>query len=350
MQGISVIICCHNGAVRLPTALAHLMTQESVPAPWEVLLVDNGSTDSTTKVARSCWRNGPAPLRIVSESRLGLCYARERGLVEARYDFLGFVDDDNWVSRDWVRTAYEILTTDSNLGAVGSIRPPASDLCPPSWFDDFHSTYAVLTEHDLRKIRQPPDHLPGAGLCVRKAAWEGLVQNGYHPQLSGRKGKKLQGGEDAELTMAIRLSGWNLRFDRRLSLQHFMATERLRWTYLRKLLRNYGASQVLLDAYTKHSLSLQSGFQRWLSDRWWYQFGRTLARVASRPRAVMAALLSAGEGQTEVAEIETQFGRALGLLRSNKRYSALRRDVRNASWRTPSDHFGQIPMAVRSRH
>jgi glycosyltransferase involved in cell wall biosynthesis len=333
MQGFSVIICCHNGAARLPTTLAHLMAQEPPMTPWELLLVDNGSTDGTSAVARSCWQNGPAPLRVIDESRPGVRYARERGLTEAKYEFLGFVDDDNWVAQDWVRAAYELISSDSSLGAVGSIRTPACEVSPPAWFANFHSRYAVLTDHDFEQIRGPLDYLPTAGLCVRKAAWKKLVQNGFRPKLTGSVGKKLQGGEDMELTRALRLSGWRLRIDQRLRLQHFMPSHRLQWTYLRKLQRSYGASDVVLDAYSRHSLSLGPGFRRWLSDRWWYQFGKSMSRIASRPSAVTAALLCTGEGRNEIIEIEQQFGRALGLLQNSYQYSELRREIRDAVWR-----------------
>jgi len=185
---------------------------------------------------------------------------------------------------------------------------------PPAWFDDFHSFYAVLTEEDLEHMQNPLTYLPTAGLCVRKAAWDRLIQNGFRFQLTGRLGKKLQGGEDTELTLALHLSGWKLLVDPRLRLQHFMPSPRLRWTYLRRLLRGYAASHVTLDAYTEYGLSLRPGFRRWLSERWWYQFGKSLGQIASRPHAVMAALSSCAEGRSEVIKIEQQFGRALGLL------------------------------------
>jgi glycosyltransferase involved in cell wall biosynthesis len=338
MQGFSVIICCHNGATRLPTTLAHLMVQEPPMTPWEVVLINNRSTDGTAEVARSCWQNGPAPLSIIDEPRLGMRYARERGLAEAKYAFLGYVDDDNWVARDWVRAACDVFSSNSNLGAVGSIRTPACEASPPAWFANCHSLCAVLTDRDLEQIQEPLEYLPGAGLCVRKTAWEKLIQNGFRSQLTGSIGKKLQGGEDVELTRALRLSGWKLRIDQRLRLQHFMPSHRLQWTYLRRLQRNYGASDVVLDAYSQHSLSLGPGFRRWLSDRWWYQFGKSVRRIASRPSAVTAALLSTGEGRDEILEIEQQVGRILGLLQNSKRYRELRRDIRDAVWRDRLDY------------
>ena len=306
IQGFSVIICCHNGATRLPKTLAHLMVQEPPMVPWEVLLIDNASTDRSA-AASSCWQNGSAPLRVIDESRPGVRYARERGLAEAKYEFLGFVDDDNWVARDWVRAAYDIISSDPMSGCRWQHSNTCVRSLPPAWFEKFHPIYAVLTDRNLEQIQRPIQDLPTSGLCVCKAAWEKLIQDGFRFQLTGRLGKKLLGGEDAELTMALRLSGWKLRIDQRLRLQHFMPSHRLRWMYLRRLQRGYAASHVLLDAYSAHSLSLRPGFRRWLSERWWYQFGNSLRRMASQPNAVMAAFFSKGEGRNEIIEIEQQF-------------------------------------------
>ena len=330
--GLSVVICCHNGASRLPVTLAHLKQQEPPVAPWEVLLIDNASTDGTAAIARSCWQDGPAPLRIINEPRLGVQYARERGFIEARYRYLGFVDDDNWVARDWVRTAYDIISSDPGLGAVGSICVAACEKSPPEWFDNFHSSYAILNDRDLEQMVAPPEYLPAAGLCVSRQAWDQLIQDGFQFQLISRTGKTLRCGEDTELTMALRLSGWKLRVDPRLRLQHFMPLQRLDWMYLRRLQRGYSASWTLLDAYSKHSLSSNPGLKQWLSERWWYQLDRQLVELIRRPRAVFAALLSRGEGRHDVIEVEKLCGRILALLSSRRQYTKCRRTVKSAPW------------------
>ncbi|HVB80541.1 MAG TPA: hypothetical protein VNE82_11440 [Candidatus Binataceae bacterium] len=97
--------------------------------------------------------------------------------------------------------------------------------------------------------------------------------------------------------------------------------------------RSYSALDVLLDAYSQHSLSLEPGFRRWLSDRWWYQLGKIVRRIASRPTALTAALLFAGEGRDDILEIEQQLGRALGLLQFSKHYGEFRQEIRDAVWR-----------------
>ena len=90
------MICSHKGAPRLSATLGHLAVQ-GAPAGlgWEVLVIDNASTNDTAAVARGAWPSAaPAPLRIVVEPRLGLGHARARGLTEARYEVVSFVDDD----------------------------------------------------------------------------------------------------------------------------------------------------------------------------------------------------------------------------------------------------------------
>src|SRR5437773_6033620 len=114
--GVCVVICCHNGGKRLARTLAHLADQVVPPEiAWEVIVVDNASTDGTADVAAACWSNC-VPLRIISEPRLGLTYARERGFREAKYEFISFVDDDNWVSPEWVRTVFRLMCDHPDVG------------------------------------------------------------------------------------------------------------------------------------------------------------------------------------------------------------------------------------------
>jgi glycosyltransferase involved in cell wall biosynthesis len=332
-QGLSVILCTHNGERRLKKALSHLKAQVPAGTPWEVLLVDNASTDHTSNVALSCWKDGPVQLRITREAKLGLQCARERGLKEAQYDFVGFVDDDNWVASDWVRIASETLANDSSLGALGSICEPVFEEPEPKWFSQHHSIYAILTDFDLQQLNMPPQYLNGAGLCIRKQAWTQLIRGGFRSLMTDRVGARLSGGGDNELTQAIRLAGWKIQVEPRLRLQHFMPGQRLRWEYLRRLQRGYAESHALLDAYSRENFSMRLRFKRRLGELWWCQVARSFLQLASHPKAVFATITSAGEGRLDVIEVERAFGRMLGMLRLRKQYAALRRKVRYAPWR-----------------
>lgn len=332
MQGLSVILCTHNGEQRLPATLSHLQEQIPPLCPWEVLLIDNCSIDNTADVVRSFWNHDQVPLRVVCEPRLGLQSARVRGLTEARYDLLGFVDDDNWVANDWVRIATESFARDSSLGALGSICEPVFETAEPNWFKAFHSIYAVVDDEDIAATAGRVRYLHGAGLCVRKQAWKDLISKGFRCLMLDRVGGQLSAGGDIELTTAIHLSGWNIRIEPRLRLRHFMPTQRLDWRYLRKLHRGYECSQVLLDAYSAHNLALGSCPRNRISQAWWYQATRCFLRLARHPSAGLLALLSSGEGRAEVIEVEKLAGRLQGLIRYRQQYGSARRFVQNAPW------------------
>src|SRR5215216_2743758 len=112
-HGVSIVICCHNGAARLLETVKHIALQV-VPhhIPWEFLLIDNASTDGSAVVAQSVWKqyDTSAEFRIVHEPVLGLSHARARGFREAQYEFVLLCDDDNWLNKNYVATAYEIMS------------------------------------------------------------------------------------------------------------------------------------------------------------------------------------------------------------------------------------------------
>jgi cellulose synthase/poly-beta-1,6-N-acetylglucosamine synthase-like glycosyltransferase len=340
-QGVTVIVCSHNGASRLPQTLSHLKLQKSLRVPWEVLLIDSASTDNTAKIALSCWEDSRVPLRVVQESKPGFQRARERGLKEAQYEFLAFVDDDNWLAPDWIQTANAILASDPSIGALGSVSEPSFEVLEPEWFRDFHSVYAILTDSDLENSESSSEYLHGAGICIRRRAWTQLLQGGFHSLLTDRVGGRLSGSGDKELTLAIRLSGWSIRVDPRLRLKHFIPADRLRWAHLRRLQRGQGASQALLDSYSAYNLSMNLGFVPRLGQLWWCQAGRSLFRMMRRPRVLLDALTSNAENQREVIEIEQLFGRLLGMVQLRRKYGWSRRHVRYAPWRLrrPEEYF-----------
>jgi glycosyltransferase involved in cell wall biosynthesis len=132
--GVSVAICCHNGGDRLPETLACLEEQCASGVEWEVLIIDNASTDHIGEIAQQSWPEDAAtPMRIVREPQLGISFARQKALREARYEIVSFVDDDNHVASDWVAVASEVMSADHELGALGS-NLAASAVAFPEWF------------------------------------------------------------------------------------------------------------------------------------------------------------------------------------------------------------------------
>jgi len=114
---------------------------------WEVLIIDNASTDETAAVATSCWPAGaPAPLRVVPEPEPGLTHARHRGFGEASFEFISFIDDDNWICADWVETVFEVMTGHPDVGVCGSVNEPVCEGTPPWWFERFKTVLAITAD------------------------------------------------------------------------------------------------------------------------------------------------------------------------------------------------------------
>ncbi|MBV8358460.1 MAG: glycosyltransferase family 2 protein [Deltaproteobacteria bacterium] len=333
--GVSVVICSHNGEKVLPATLAHLKNQHCIKGlKWEVLLIDNASSDNTALVARQCWSDdGPAPMRVVREPQLGLCHARRRGFDEAQYEVVSFIDDDNWVAPTWVATASRCMSTDLQLGAMGSANTAVTEVSFPEWFSRYCAYYAAWDYP--RSATIATWFLIGAGMTVRKKTWYWLKHHDFHPQLTDRVGSRLSSSGDVELGCAIRLAGWAIRIEPQLQLKHYIAADRLQWKYLRRLIRSVGQSHVVLDCYFRVSESRQAKLLNRLRSCWWVRLAKESAFLAYRystPK-VIGSFFRDMEGDDQVAEIDLRIGRLLGLMELRSRYRQLRHDIARAPWR-----------------
>jgi glycosyltransferase involved in cell wall biosynthesis len=218
-----------------------------------VLVIDNGSTDATDAVAKKCWPTShPVPLRVVAEPRLGLHHARRCAFQQSHYDIVSLVDDDNWVCDNWVQSVAEVMARHPEAGACGGPTRPAYESMPPAWMGDLIRNLAVGDQAQAEgDVTDSPGRLWGAGISVRRLAWDSILPDGLDFFLTDRSGKELTSGGDSELCYRLRLAGWKLYYSTRMSLQHYMPDGRLRWEYLERLYTAFGRSQVILDMYER---------------------------------------------------------------------------------------------------
>jgi glycosyltransferase involved in cell wall biosynthesis len=317
--GVSVVICCHNGAARLPRTLAYLQKQ-SVPASlaWEVVLVDNASTDGSGEIAEKVWQHPTVTLRIVREERLGLTFARERSLAVARYEIVTFVDDDNWVCERWVARVAQIMSEHPEVGLCGGYSSGVIKGERPAWFDKYANYYAVGPLALPGDVTERVGMLWGAGMCIRMRAWQDLVNIGVR-LLSTTV------GDDHELSLAMRLAGWRLWLDAELQLEHFIPADRLSWNYFLDLQRTRNKHLVASDGYF---LALEDGGKGMMANlrrSWSFQFLQAVRNLASnllvRPNKVLNRSSSRFEGDGDVVRIESYAGRLAGLWQFRKEYA-----------------------------
>ena len=288
--GVSVIMCCHNSGALLPRTI-ECLTQQIVDVPWEVVIVDNASTDQTSSVARRLWPQGLAvSLRVVQEPQLGLAHARMRGVSEARYEFLTFVDDDNWLEPNWIQTTYEVMLDHPEVGALGGIIEPEFETGRPSWFGPVAYLYATGPSGDPSGDVTERHMLCGAGLNIRQSALRDIGEKGFRPISVGRAGTSLGAGEDSELTYCLRLAGWRLWIDPRLRMKHFLPKRRLQWEYARRLAYCSAYATPERDALVYACKPRRAGLRlglRWLRETWLWQVGAALARLLRAPAGIV---------------------------------------------------------------
>ncbi len=342
--GLSIVVCCYNSSSRLPRTLAYLMAQEVTGGwPWEVIVVDNASTDDTAAVARQCWQNHSVPLRIIHQPRPGLKYARELGLLEASYAFVSFVDDDNWLANDWVDNATQFLADHPDAAAVGGLSTPAFERDAPDWFSGCQVLYAISPGDWAAGERTASTPLWGAGLTIRKSAWFDIVSGDDSPFLTiGRLDGSMAGGEDSELCYRLLLAGWKLWYEPRLRFQHYMPQGRLTWSYARRLYQGAGQASAILAPYEAIWSSEDSSVRQ----TWEWKLLQTMASLLRRPGKTLRAALSKCEGDLEVLDIELTYGRLSRLVRRRSLYYKDKQELTQLVERLRSRGPASPPSAV----
>ncbi|WP_417238829.1 glycosyltransferase [Bizionia sp.] len=251
--GVSIIICTYNGKARLAETLQHLVVQK-LDVPCEVILVDNASTDGTKKFADVWWAaNGqavPINFRSYVQPKPGKSYAQELGYDKAQFDYLLICDDDNWLCDTYVQTAFDIMTANPNIGALGGMCDAVFEGPKPDWFDAYKRFYAVGKQAAFSgDVTEHVGYLYGAGMVLRASHWKELQALGFEHLLSCRKGDSLSSGGDTEYCFALRLLGYSIWYDERLYFKHFMTEGRLNLFYLSRLRKAMAYSNFVILAY-----------------------------------------------------------------------------------------------------
>lgn len=242
----SVAICTYNGEKRIGPLLECLLWQLNTEnLAWEVIVVDNNSTDDTHDVIKAFhqkWPNDQVPLRYEFESKQGASFARQRAVDVARGELIGFLDDDNSPSMVWVASAYQFAHKHPQAGVFGSRIRGDFEINPPPDFERI-AAYLALTERGPNpRIYEPKTKVlpPGAGLVVRRQAWLDHVPRVL--SLSGPVGDR-EAGEDLEVVLHIQRAGWEVWYNPHMRLYHRIPERRLKRDYLIKLCRGIGLSR-----------------------------------------------------------------------------------------------------------
>ncbi|WP_114751773.1 glycosyltransferase [Pleomorphovibrio marinus] len=254
INGISVIICCYNSSSRIKETLKHIGLQVvSKEIIWEVIIVNNCSSDNTEEVAKKEWSNNNisnVPFKIVKEDSPGLSYARNKGINEAKFEFIILCDDDNWLDKNYIKNAFTILKNKTIIGAVGGQSIASSDGPFPSWFEKYKDNYAIGKQGNISGDVSDRGYLWGAGIVFRKSLYE-IAFSKCPPLLTDRIGGSLSSGGDSEICKRILLLNKELHYCDELKFTHFIPQYRLTENYRDNLLKSLTSSKNILDKYSE---------------------------------------------------------------------------------------------------
>lgn len=232
---ITVLLCTCNRAQSLVTTLESIAASQLPDSvSWEVLVVDNNSTDQTRDVIRSFSQRYPGRFRYLLEPKPGKCYALNSGIANALGEVLAFVDDDVTVDPAWLRSLTEGLLGGEWVGVAGRILP-AEPFTPPPWLSwkyrvggfrpDPLGVICAYFDLGNEPVELDLDHLPyGANMAFRRWAFEKC--GGFRLDLGPRPNSQIR-NEDIEFARRVIQAGGRLRYEPSAVVYHPLPQGRL---------------------------------------------------------------------------------------------------------------------------
>jgi glycosyltransferase involved in cell wall biosynthesis len=240
---ISVIIPTLNRSASLREAILSACGQSFPSHRYEIIVVDNGSTDDTAEITRQVGRSSNQSVRYVYEASLGLHNARHAGVRAARGDILVFTDDDATFHRKWLRAYADAFRKNPDMVAAGGPVRAIWEASPPAWLLNYigdRKRFGVfsLMELDGGCGMSADNIFFGVNMAIRRSVFQ---KTGFHPELLGNR---TIGDGESGLRNDIRKSGGAIGWVPEAIVYHHISSSRMSVTYIRKWAWHLGATEM----------------------------------------------------------------------------------------------------------
>jgi glucosyl-dolichyl phosphate glucuronosyltransferase len=220
----SVIVCTHNGSRVIAETLESLVRQDVPPEVFEILVVDNASTDATPEVVGKIAARHPGRIRLIREQVLGHSRARNRGVQESCGDVIAFTDDDARVSPRWLRALVEACERPQVGCAGGPVRAVLEGPLP-AWVTGPFLLYLALFDKGGKEVELSYNEYPrGVNMAFPRQSFRevGLFSTAF-----GLKGRSLLYYDEIELCYRLERLGRRILYTPDAEVEHAIHPERL---------------------------------------------------------------------------------------------------------------------------
>lgn len=245
---VSVIVPTYNRAEMLRTTIKSLAEQDYPSDRYEIIVVDNNSTDSTREIVEKFMVGSMVTVKYHFESRQGVHYARNAALKLSRGDILYYTDDDMIAEADLLAQIVRPFALHPKLGTVTGRVLPVWEISPPGWVLRF-------CKNELLSLQDKPEYLIispydcGVYSChqaLRRDAF--IAAGGFNPENTA--GVWIGDGETG-LNIKLKELGYYFAYAGAAITHHVIPAGRMTQTYLNRRLGNQGNCDSYSD-YRRH--------------------------------------------------------------------------------------------------
>jgi glucosyl-dolichyl phosphate glucuronosyltransferase len=241
---ISAVVCTHNRASTLSEALLSLDRQSLNPKWYEVIVVDNASTDNTREAFEAFSRR--SNWRYIHDPITGLSHARNTGWQNAEGTHVAFMDDDATANPDWLAKFIEAFDTfQPEPGCIGGRCFPIWETARPEWISDkMLGILSIYHYAEVPTVVNERQGLSGCNIAYPKTVLQSA--GGFREDL-GRKGQSLRGGEEIFLRHQLDESGYCSVYHPGIQVNHTITAARTTKRWFKENAYWQGVSNAYID-------------------------------------------------------------------------------------------------------
>lgn len=237
---LSIIVCTFNREKYIGRCLEHLVNQNADTSTFEVIVINNNSTDSSAQICSEIVSQH-AHFHYFLEKNQGLSYSRNRGIKESKGDILAFLDDDAFAQKDYVSNTIKFFKNHSEVQAIGGKIKPLYEGTPPKWMTSY--LWPLVAAQDLGDRPKPFSgrKFPiGANMAFQKSIFE---RYGTFNLNLGRTGTKLEGGEEKDFFLRLKKDRISVFYVPNVEVNHIIPEKRVTKEYIKELAIGVGTSE-----------------------------------------------------------------------------------------------------------